>query len=66
MLIFQKLVDETKMPKPQEYTNTFILAKKFFQLASEVFKVDQIRSKDTVGQKFVNFFVGKKKYSEII
>ena len=30
MLIFQKLVDETKMPKPQEYTNTFILAKKLF------------------------------------
>ena len=30
MLIFLKFVDETKMPKPQEYTNTFILAKKLF------------------------------------
>ena len=29
MLLFQKLVDETQMPKPQEYTDdTFILAKK--------------------------------------
>ena len=30
MLLFQKLVDETKMPKPQEYTDTFILTKKLF------------------------------------
>ena len=28
MLLFQKLVDETQMPKPQEYTDTFILTKK--------------------------------------
>ena len=30
MLLFQKLVDETQMPKPQEYTDTFILTKKLF------------------------------------
>ena len=30
MLFFWKLVDETQMPKPQEYTDTFILAKKLF------------------------------------
>ena len=30
MLIFLKFVDETKMPKPQEYTNTFIVTKKLF------------------------------------
>ena len=30
MLLFQKLVDETQMPKPQEYTNTFILTKELF------------------------------------
>ena len=28
MLFFLKLVDETQMPKPQEYTDTFILTKK--------------------------------------
>ena len=27
---FWKLVDETQMPKPQEYTDTFILTKKLF------------------------------------
>ena len=27
MLLFQKLVDETQMPKPQKYTDTFILTK---------------------------------------
>ena len=30
MLLFQKLVDETQMPKPQEYTDTFILTKNLF------------------------------------
>ena len=30
MLLFQKLVDETQMPKPQECTDTFILTKKLF------------------------------------
>ena len=30
MLLFQKLVDETQMPKPQKYTDTFILTKKLF------------------------------------
>ena len=30
MLLFQKLADETQMPKPQEYTDTFILTKKLF------------------------------------
>ena len=30
MLIFLKFVDETKMPKPQEYTNIFIVTKKLF------------------------------------
>ena len=30
MLLFQKLVDETQMPKPQEYTDIFILIKKLF------------------------------------
>jgi hypothetical protein len=30
MLLFQKLVNETQMPKPQEYTDTFILTKKIF------------------------------------
>ena len=30
MLLFQKLGDETQMPKPQEYTNTFIWTKKLF------------------------------------
>ena len=30
MLLFQKLVDETQMPKPQEYTDIFILTKKLF------------------------------------
>ena len=39
------MVNETKMPKPQEYTDTFILTK---QLASDVFKIYQIRSKDPV------------------
>ena len=28
MLLFKKLVDETQMPKRQEYTDTFILTKK--------------------------------------
>ena len=28
MLLFWKLVDETQMPKPQKYTDTFILIKK--------------------------------------
>ena len=36
------------MPKPQEYTDTFILFKKWFQQASEVFNVCQILSKDPV------------------
>ena len=30
MLPFQKLVDESQMPKTQEYTDTFILTKKLF------------------------------------
>ena len=30
MLLFQKLVDESQLPKPQEYTDTFILTKKLF------------------------------------
>ena len=30
MLLFQKLGDETLMPKPQEYPDTFILSKKLF------------------------------------
>ena len=30
MLLFQKLLDETQMPKPQEYKDTFILTKKLF------------------------------------
>ena len=30
MLLFQKLVDETQMPKPQKYTDTFILTKNLF------------------------------------
>ena len=30
MLLFKKLVDETQMPKPQKYTDTFILTKKLF------------------------------------
>ena len=30
MLFKKKLVDETQMPKPQEYTDTFILTKKLF------------------------------------
>ena len=30
MLLFLKLVNETQMPKPQEYTDTFILIKKWF------------------------------------
>ena len=30
MLLFQKLVDETQMPKPQKLTDTFILTKKLF------------------------------------
>ena len=30
MLLFQKLVDETLMPKPQEYTDTLILTKRLF------------------------------------
>ena len=30
MLLFQKLVDETQMPKPQKYTDTLILTKKIF------------------------------------
>ena len=30
LLFFQNLVDETQMPKPQKYTNTFILNKKLF------------------------------------
>ena len=28
--MFQKVVDETQMPKPQEYTYTFVLIKKLF------------------------------------
>ena len=32
MLLFQKLVDETQMPKPQKLTDTFILTKKLFLL----------------------------------
>jgi hypothetical protein len=30
MLLFKKLVDETQMPKPQKYTDIFILTKKLF------------------------------------
>ena len=30
ILFFKKLVDETQMPKPQEYTDFFILTKKLF------------------------------------
>ena len=30
MLLFQKLVDETQMSKPQKYTVAFILTKKLF------------------------------------
>jgi hypothetical protein len=30
MLLFQKLVDETQMPKPQKYTDIFLLTKKLF------------------------------------
>ena len=30
MLFFQNLVDETQMPKPQKYTDIFILTKKLF------------------------------------
>ena len=30
MLLFQKLVDETQMPKSQKYTDIFILTKKLF------------------------------------
>ena len=30
MLFFQNLVDENQMPKPQKYTDTFILTKKLF------------------------------------
>ena len=30
MLLFQKLGDETQMPKPQKYTDTFILTKNLF------------------------------------
>ena len=30
LLFFQNLVDETQMPKPQKYTDTFILTKKLF------------------------------------
>jgi hypothetical protein len=30
MILIQKLVDETKMPKHKEYTDTFILTKKVF------------------------------------
>ena len=30
MLLFQKLVDETQMPKPQKYTGIFFLTKKLF------------------------------------
>ena len=54
MLFSWKLVDETQMPKPQKYTDIFILIKKLFLVglrASEVFKVYQIRSKDPVIQK---------------
>ena len=36
------------MPKPQEYTDTFILIKKWFLVGSEVFKVCQFQSKDPV------------------
>ena len=30
MLLFQKLADETQMPKPQKHTDTFILTKEWF------------------------------------
>ena len=30
MLLFEKLVDETQMPKPQECTDIFTLTKKLF------------------------------------
>ena len=30
MLFFQNLVGETQMPKPQKYTDKFILTKKLF------------------------------------
>jgi hypothetical protein len=30
MMLFQKQVDETQMPKPQKYTDTFILTKTLF------------------------------------
>ena len=49
MLLFQKLVDESQLPKPQEYTDTFILTKKLFLVVLLlVFKIYQNRSKDPV------------------
>ena len=54
MLLFQKLVDETQMPKPQEYTDTSTNRYLHFDL-KVVFswppmsaKVYQIRLKDPV------------------
>ena len=30
VVLYQKLVDETQMPKPQKYTDTLILTRKLF------------------------------------
>ena len=48
MFLFQ-LVDETQMPKPQEYTDNFILIKKLLLVGLRGLpKKYQIRSKDPV------------------
>ena len=49
MLFKKKLVDETQMPKPQEYTDTFILTKKLLLVGLlGLHNIYQIRSKDPV------------------
>ena len=38
MLLFQNLIDETQMPKPQKYTDIFILTKKLFWVGLQGFQ----------------------------
>ena len=45
---------KNQMPKPQEYTDSFILTWKLF-LDGEVFKVCQIQSKESEVKRFIYF-----------
>jgi hypothetical protein len=55
MLFKKKLVDETQMPKPQEYTDTFILTKKLFLIG-----LRGLQNTSNPVERPCNVFLGKK------